>query len=52
VPRPRGQSSAEYLVAIALLSLALMVGPDSPMELLFRAVAQNYARFTHAMSRP
>ena len=55
-PLPRrpqaGESAVGYLVAVALLSLALAVGPDSPLEQLFRAVATHYARFTHAISLP
>ncbi len=47
-----GQSSAEYLVVLALLSLALTVGPDSALEQLFRAFAERYEQFTYAMSRP
>lgn len=47
-----GESAVGYLVAVALLSLALAVGPDSPLEQLFRAVATHYARFTHAISLP
>ncbi len=47
-----GQSAAEYLVVVALLALALTVGPDSALELLFRAFAERYETFTYAMSRP
>jgi len=50
--RARGQSSVEYLVVLALLSLALVVGPDSPLEQVFRAFAQRYQQFTYAISRP
>ena len=47
-----GQSAAEYLIVLALLSLALTVGPDSPLEQVFRAFAERYEQFTYAMSRP
>ena len=30
--RSRGQSAAEVLVVVALLSLALTIGPESPLE--------------------
>ena len=50
--RQSGQSAAEYLVVVALLALALTVGPDSALELLFRAFAERYEAFTYAMSRP
>lgn len=53
--RPRsvlGQSAAEYLIVVALLSLALVVGPDSVLEQLFRAFADQYIRFSYSMSRP
>ncbi len=51
-PRQTGQSAVEYLVVVALLALALTVGPDSALELLFRAVDERYQMFTYAMSRP
>jgi len=50
--RQSGQSAAEYLVVVALLALALAAGPDSALELLFRAFADRYENFTYAMSRP
>jgi len=50
--RQSGQSATEYLVVVALLAIALAIGPDSPLELLFRAFAERYQNFTHAMSRP
>lgn len=50
--RQTGQSATEYLVVVALLAIALALGPDSPLELLFRAFAERYQHFTHAMSRP
>ena len=50
--RTAGQSAVEYLVVVALLALALAVGPDSALELLFRSFDQRYQMFTYAMSRP
>ena len=47
-----GQAAVEYLIVVALLSLALAVGPNSPLEQLFRALGSTYAAFTHAVSRP
>ena len=47
-----GQGSVEYLVVLSLLSLALVVGPDSPLEQVVRAFADRYQQFTYAMSRP
>ena len=49
---PCGQSSVEYLVVLALLAMALVIGPDSALEQLFRAFADHYQNFTYAMSRP
>jgi len=50
--RARGQSSAEYLIVLALLAIALAIGPDSPLELLFRAFGDHYQKFSYAISRP
>lgn len=50
--RQAGQSAIEYLVAVALLALALAVGPESVLELVFRAFDERYQMFTYAMSRP
>ena len=50
--RTRGQSAIEYLVVVALLSLAITVGPLSPLESLFRGVAERYEKFTYSISRP
>lgn len=47
-----GQSAVEYLVVLSLLALALVVGPDSALERLFRAFAEQYLQFSYAMSRP
>jgi hypothetical protein len=47
-----GQSAVEYLVVVGLLSMALTIGPNSPLEQLFRAFAERYQSFTYSMSRP
>lgn len=47
-----GQSAVEYLVVVSLLALALVIGPDSALEQLFRAFADQYLKFSYAMSRP
>lgn len=48
----RGQSTAEYVVIVTLVALAIAMGPRSALEQLFGAVAQRYASFTYAISRP
>ena len=48
----RGQSIAEYLVVLALVSMALVAGPNSPLERLFEAFGDRYQRFTEEVSRP
>jgi hypothetical protein len=50
--RQRGQVASEYLIAVSLLALALTVGPDSPIERVFRAAGATYAGFTYALSLP
>ena len=47
-----GQSIAEYLIVLALVSMALTVGPDSPLERLLEAIGDRYERFTYEASRP
>lgn len=47
-----GQSTAEYLVIVSLVALAVAIGPGSALEQLFGAIAQRYAAFTYAISRP
>lgn len=51
-PCARGQSAVEYLVVVSLLALALVVGPESALERVFRAFADQYTKFSYAMSRP
>jgi hypothetical protein len=47
-----GQAMPEYLIVLSLLSFALLIGPDSPLEGLFTAFADYYSRFSYATSRP
>jgi hypothetical protein len=47
-----GQALPEYIVVLALVSFVLIVGPNSPLESLFNAFSDYYARFTYAASRP
>jgi Flp pilus assembly pilin Flp len=48
----RGQSLVEYTVLLALIGLVLVIGDDSPLEALFRAVQAYYGRFTFSLSMP
>lgn len=48
----KGQVMPEYVIAVALLSLVLVIGPNSPLEQLFNAFAGYYGKFTYAISRP
>ena len=50
--QPHGQSLVEYTILLALVGLVLVIGEDSPMEVLFRAIQGYYGRFTFAMSMP
>lgn len=50
--KPSGQSAVEYLIVLFLLSMALISGPDSALEQFFRAMAERWMAFGHAMSRP
>jgi Flp pilus assembly pilin Flp len=50
--RPKGQSLTEYTILLALIGLVLVVGEDSPLEALFRAIQDYYGRFTFALSMP
>jgi hypothetical protein len=47
-----GQVMPEYVIVLGLLSFILLVGPDSPLENLFNAFSNYYARFSYATSRP
>lgn len=50
--RSRGQSLAEYTLLLALIGLVLVIGQDSPLEELFRAIQGYYGRFTFSLSMP
>jgi Flp pilus assembly pilin Flp len=50
--RSGGHALAEYTILLALVGLVLVIGQDSPLEVLFRAVQQYYGRFTFSMSMP
>ena len=50
--RDGGQSAIEYLVAVSLLSLALVAGSNSPLQTLFDSLRSHWASFTYAISRP
>jgi Flp pilus assembly pilin Flp len=48
----RGQTLAEYTILMALIGLVLVIGEDSPLELVFRAVQGYYGRFTFSLAMP
>jgi len=48
----RGQTIVEYLLVVALFALAITVGPHSPLESFFEAMADRYQRFTETISMP
>jgi Flp pilus assembly pilin Flp len=48
----RGQSLVEYTVLLGLIGLVLVIGEDSPLEAIFRAIQGYYGRFTFSMSLP
>jgi len=48
----KGHAMAEYTILLALAGLVLVIGTDSPLEVLFRAVQGYYGRFTFSMSMP
>jgi Flp pilus assembly pilin Flp len=50
--RMEGQSLAEYTILLALIGIVLVIGQDSPLESLFRAVQGYYGRFTFSISMP
>jgi hypothetical protein len=47
-----GQAMPEYIIVLAIFSVVLVLGPNSPLEALFNAFSDYYARFTYATSRP
>jgi len=48
----RGQSLVEYTILLGLIGLVLVIGEDSPLEALFRAIQGYYGRFTYSLSMP
>jgi Flp pilus assembly pilin Flp len=50
--RSEGQSLAEYTILLALIGLVLVIGEDSPLEVLVRAIQGYYGRFTFSLSMP
>lgn len=50
--RQRGQSAVEYLIGVSLLSLAIAVGPDSPLERLQQAFRGAWVGFTYSVAMP
>lgn len=48
----RGQSLVEYTVLLGLIGLVLVIGQDSPLEALVRAIQGYYGRFTFSLSMP
>ena len=50
--RTAGQSLVEYTILMALIALVLVIGEDSPLEVLFRAIQGYYGRFTFSLSMP
>jgi hypothetical protein len=50
--RCSGQAMPEYIIVLAIFSVVLVLGPNSPLEALFNAFGDYYARFTYAISRP
>lgn len=48
----QGHSLVEYSILLALIGLVLVIGQDSPLETLFRAIQAYYGRFTFALSMP
>ena len=50
--RARGQTVVEYLLVVVLFALAIVIGPNSPLERFFDAVGDRYERFTATISLP
>jgi multisubunit Na+/H+ antiporter MnhB subunit len=47
-----GQAMPEYVIVLAIFSIVLVLGPNSPLEAIFNAFSDYYARFSYATSRP
>jgi hypothetical protein len=50
--RRLGQSLVEYTILLALVGLVLVMGEDSPLEILIRAIQAYYGRYTFSLSMP
>ena len=50
--RATGQHLAEYTILLALIGLVLVIGDDSPLEVVFRAIQAYYGKFTFALAMP
>ncbi|MGE0808927.1 MAG: hypothetical protein AB7L76_25570 [Burkholderiaceae bacterium] len=50
--RLRGQSMVEYLIVVMLLVLALVAGPNDPLQALAGAIGLRYQAFTEVISLP
>lgn len=48
----KGQSSAEYLLVVALFALAIVLGTDSPLQRLLGAFDAHMRHYTFTLSRP
>jgi hypothetical protein len=47
-----GQAATDYLLLVALVSLALGLGADAPVHGVLQALAERFGRFTWAISLP
>jgi Flp pilus assembly pilin Flp len=47
-----GQVAVEYLLVLALVSIALINGNPSPIEEFFDAIKRSYGAFTYAVATP
>ena len=47
-----GQALTECLLVIALFAIAILLGVDSPLEQLLRALSSHLQHYTFILSRP
>lgn len=47
-----GQASVEFVLVTFLLALLLVLGPDSALERLFRAVGGYHSGYASAIAQP
>jgi Flp pilus assembly pilin Flp len=50
--RLQGQSLVEYTILLALIGLVLVLGENSPLDMLVRAIQDYYGRFTYSLAMP